>query len=97
MAVPKQRHTKSRRNKRRLHIFLKKPVLVKCPKCSKLILPHTICWNCGYYKGEEVVDVLKKLTKKERRRREKEMKAKEREEKEKAKEKPLTWEEMSRK
>jgi large subunit ribosomal protein L32 len=94
MAVPKQRHTRSRRNKRRLHIFAKVPTLTKCPKCGKPVLPHTICWNCGYYKGKEVINVLEKLTKKERKKREKEMAAKEKEEK---KEKPLSWEELSKK
>ena len=94
MAVPKQRHTKSRRNKRRMHLFLKGPVLSLCPKCSKEVLPHTVCWNCGYYKGREVVNVLAKLDKKERRQREKEMKKKEKEETE---EKPLTWQELSKK
>ena len=95
--VPKQRHTKSKRNKRRLHIFLKAANLTKCPKCGQPILPHTVCPNCGYYKEKEVIDVFKKLTKKERKKREKEMKAKKKEEREKTKEKPLTWEEMSRK
>ena len=94
MGVPKQKHTKSRRNKRRAHIFAKAPTLSLCPKCKKPVLPHTICWNCGYYKGVEVIDVLKKLTKKERKKREKEMKSKEKEE---GKAKPLTMEELSRK
>lgn len=97
MAVPKWRKTKGRRNQRRTHILLEKPNLAKCPKCGHFVLSHIVCPNCGYYKGVEVVDVLKKLTKKERKQREKEMKAKQVEEKEKAKEKPLTWEEMSRK
>jgi len=74
MAVPKQKHTKSRRNKRRIHIFLKKPNLVSCLNCGKLILTHTVCQNCGYYKGREIIDVLKKLTKKEKKEREKELK-----------------------
>lgn len=94
MAVPKQRHTKSRRNKRRMHLYLKTPALIACLKCGKPVLPHTLCQNCGYYKGREVIDVLKKLTKKERKQREKEMKAKEREEK---KAKPLSMEELSKK
>jgi len=96
MAVPKWRKTKGKRNQRRGHIFLKKPNLAKCPKCGHFVLPHTVCSNCGYYKGVEVIDVLKKLTKKERKKREREMKAKEAAEKKEAKEKPLTWEEMSR-
>ena len=94
MAVPKQRHTKSRRNKRRMHIFLRPSALTRCEKCRKEKLPHTICWNCGYYKGKEVINVLEKLTKKERKKREKEMKARGKEEKTA---KPLTMEELSRK
>ena len=94
MAVPKQRHTKSRRNRRRMHIFAKASALTKCPKCGKLILPHTICWNCGFYKGKEIINVLEKLEKKERKKREKEIKAKGKEEKEK---KPLSIEELSKK
>ena len=93
MAVPKQRHTKSRRNKRRMHIFLERPSLVFCPKCKKPVLPHTVCQYCGYYKNREVINVLEKLDKKERKRREKEMATKE----EKKEAKPLTWENLSKK
>lgn len=94
MAVPKWRKTSGSRNQRRMHIFLEKPTLTKCLKCGHFILPHTVCPNCGYYKGVEVIDVLKKLTKKEKKQREKEMKAKETEER---KEKPLNLEELSKK
>lgn len=97
MAVPKQRHTKSRRNKRRMHIFLKKPNLSICSKCGKEVLPHTVCQDCGYYKNEEIIDVLKKLTKKERKQKEKELKAKEKEGKEEQKDKSLSWEGLSKK
>lgn len=76
MAVPTQRHTKSRRNKRRMHIFLKTPVFVKCSKCGRAILPHQVCPHCGYYKGVEVIDVLKKLSEKEKKKKRKEMKLK---------------------
>ena len=73
MALPKQRHTKSRRNNRRRNIFISASALTVCPKCGKPCLPHTVCLNCGYYKGVEVIDVLKKLTKKEKKLREKEI------------------------
>jgi len=96
MAVPKQKHTKSRRNKRRANIFIKPPVLTACPKCGALTLPHTVCLNCGYYKGAEIIDVLKKLTKKEKKQKEREMAAKEKQEKKETGEKPMTWEQMSR-
>jgi len=97
MAVPKKRHSKSKVGRRRLHIFLETPNLIKCPKCGHLILPHTVCDFCGYYKGREVIDVLAKLDKKERKKREKEMKTKEEEAKGIKKEKPLSWKELSKK
>jgi len=37
-----------------------------------------MCANCGYYKGKEVVNVLAKLDKKERKQREKVLKETER-------------------
>ncbi len=77
MAVPKQKHTKSRRNKRRMHIFLKEPTLTKCSQCGHLVLPHRVCSYCGYYKGKKVLEVLEKLDKKEKKKREKEIKKKE--------------------
>jgi len=97
MAVPKKRTTKSHQLKRRQNIFLVKPNLIKCPKCGHLILPHTLCFFCGYYNGREVIDVLAALGKKERKKREKEMRLKEKEEKEGPKAKPLSWKELSKK
>jgi len=79
-----------------MHIFAKAPTLSKCPKCGQPALPHTACFNCGYYKGREVIDVLKKLNKKERKQKEKEIAAKEKGEKA-AEKKPLSWERLSKK
>jgi len=93
MGVPKQRKTKGRRNQRRSHIYLKEPKLIRCSKCGKPVLPHTVCQNCGYYKGEEIIDVMKKLTKKEKKKKEKEIALKEKEEKSK----PLSMEGLSQK
>lgn len=76
-----------------MHLFAKSPALVKCKKCGKLVLPHTVCQNCGYYKGTEIINVLEKLTKKEKKRRQKEIAAQEKGEKAK----PLTMEELSKK
>jgi large subunit ribosomal protein L32 len=97
MPVPKFRHTKSKRNRRRMHLFLERSVLSLCPKCGKPVLPHTVCKSCGYYKGAEIINVLEKLTKKERKKREKEMKAQAAEKKETKKEGALSWEELSKK
>jgi len=66
MPHPKKRTTKSAKNQRRSHHALKKVNLIKCGKCGKSIKPHHACSNCGYYNGKEVIDVMKKLSKKER-------------------------------
>ena len=94
--VPKQRKTKSRQGDRRMHKYLKSAVFGKCLKCGKPVLPHTVCSKCGYYKGREIIDVMKKLTKKERKQKEKELKAKEAQEKGGG-EKEMSWEGMSKK
>ncbi len=66
MAVPKQRKTKGRRNQRRMHIHLENPPIVDCPQCKEKKIMHALCDSCGYYKGREVVDVLKKDKDKEK-------------------------------
>ena len=58
-----------------MHIHLNTPKFIICSRCSKEILPHTACKNCGYYKEREVLDVLKKLTKKEKKEKQKELAA----------------------
>ena len=96
MPNPKKHHSNMRTRMRRSQWKVAVPNTIRCPQCGSYKLSHRICPNCGYYKGVEVVDVLKKLTKKERKKREKEMKAKEAEEREKTREKPLSWEELSK-
>ncbi|MFP3869875.1 MAG: 50S ribosomal protein L32 [Syntrophobacteria bacterium] len=55
MALPKRRHSRSRRNKKRSHHKLKPPILSLCPQCNEPKLPHHACLNCGKYKGREVI------------------------------------------
>ena len=93
MAVPKQRKTKSRRNQRRSHRALSGRNLGKCPKCAQPILSHTMCENCGKYKGREVVDVLAKLEKREKRKKKKELEEQEKE----TTPPPVSMEELSKK
>ena len=93
MAVPKQRKTKGRRNNRRMHIFLEKPTLASCLHCGKKIKPHSVCYNCGYYGKKEVINVMEKLDKKEKKKREKEISLKEKEEK---KQESLTMQDLSK-
>ena len=101
VGVPKHRGTKSKRDQRRANIFLKVPNSIKCPRCGKPVLPHHVCNFCGYYKGEEIIDVMKKLTKKEKKKKEKEIAAKEEsgstETSATKRVKPLSMEELSKK
>ncbi|NQV00846.1 MAG: 50S ribosomal protein L32 [Parcubacteria group bacterium] len=92
MAVPKQRHTKSRRNRRRSHHALDKKRFFACPKCKADVLPHQLCQNCGTYAGKEIIDVMAKLNKKEKKKKEKEIA-----EQGKESEKAMNMEELSKK
>lgn len=56
-----------------MHIFLTAPSVGTCPKCGKAIPGHRACAFCGFYKGREVINVLQKLDRKERKKKEKEM------------------------
>lgn len=93
--VVRMRHTKGKRNRVRSHHALKPMRFTVCTRCNQSVLPHTVCNNCGYYKGRQVIDVLAKLDKKERKKKEKELH--EHEEEASAKEKPLSAEELSHK
>ena len=94
MAVPRHKHTRSSVGQRRMHIFIRPAVLKSCKKCGKSVRPHTVCKNCGYYKDREVIDVLSKLTKKEKKIKEKEFKEKE---KEHEHDSPISMENLSKK
>ncbi len=59
MPNPVKRHSKSRRDKRRSHDFLKFPATSVCPQCNEPKMPHHACPSCGAYKGREVIHVEK--------------------------------------
>jgi large subunit ribosomal protein L32 len=59
MPNPVKRHSKSRRDKRRSHDFLKFPATSVCPQCNEPKMPHRACPSCGTYRGREVIDVEK--------------------------------------
>jgi large subunit ribosomal protein L32 len=54
MAVPKKRHSKTRRDLRRSHLALKPSNPTLCSHCKQPMAPHRVCGNCGYYAGVEV-------------------------------------------
>ena len=57
MAVPKNKVSKARRNKRRANWKLSVPGMVKCPQCHEFKMPHRVCKFCGYYNGKEVIKI----------------------------------------
>jgi large subunit ribosomal protein L32 len=61
MAVPKKRLTNRRRNNRRKspgHQQAKFIQLAKCSNCASRVWPHSVCPDCGFYKGRKVLAKL---------------------------------------
>ena len=56
MAVPRNKASKARRNKRRANWNIAAPALAHCSHCDHLVIPHRVCDNCGFYAGVEVVE-----------------------------------------
>ena len=58
MAVPKKRKSKAKKTTRRAaNKNLKAPRYQRCPNCSAPRLAHRVCGECGYYRGEQVIEV----------------------------------------
>ena len=57
MAVPKQKQSHSRTNKRRSTHKISAPAINECPQCHQPRRPHRVCPHCGSYAGREVVHV----------------------------------------
>ncbi len=54
MAVPKKRTGHSAQGHRRSNWKATKPETTKCTNCGEVVLTHTVCTACGYYKGKAV-------------------------------------------
>jgi ribosomal protein L32 len=53
------RVTKGHRNNRRAHHALKAPRLSLCSNCGAYHQRHRVCLECGFYKGEQILDIVK--------------------------------------
>lgn len=62
--VIRMRHTRSHTGNRRSHHALKGTNFTKCSNCDTPRATHTVCKNCGMYRGRKVIDVVKKAEKK---------------------------------
>ncbi len=60
MAVPKKKLTKrrigNRRSQKHGKVALKQHA--KCSNCAALVMPHSVCSNCGFYKGKKILAKL---------------------------------------
>ena len=50
MATPKKRTGKAKQNARRANWKGTTPATTTCPNCKAIVLTHTVCPECGYYK-----------------------------------------------
>jgi large subunit ribosomal protein L32 len=59
MAVPKRKTSRSNTRSRKANWKSDTaiPTYAECPQCHQPKRPHTVCQNCGYYGGREVVEV----------------------------------------
>jgi len=51
---PKKRHSRARQGKRRHAIHLTLKSLSTCANCDATHVSHTVCPECGFYKGTRV-------------------------------------------
>ncbi len=52
MAHPKRKISKTRRDKRRTHYKAEAATIALCSNCGTSVKYHTVCGECGYYKGK---------------------------------------------
>lgn len=59
MAVPKRRVSHCRQGRRRSHHAIKPRKNTYCNQCGEPVLPHYLCWKCGYSnsQGREMVAI----------------------------------------
>ena len=67
--VIRMRHTRAHTGNRRSHHALTGKVFSVCTNCQKPKETHVVCKNCGYYRGRKVLDVIKKVEKKQAKKK----------------------------
>ncbi|HRW62426.1 MAG TPA: 50S ribosomal protein L32, partial [Bacteroidales bacterium] len=56
MAHPKRKTSKQRRDKRRTHYKATEPTVATCSNCGATHEYHRVCPECGFYRGQLVVE-----------------------------------------
>ncbi|NVN97235.1 50S ribosomal protein L32 [Candidatus Nomurabacteria bacterium] len=67
--VIRMRHTRAHTGNRRSHHALKAKTFSVCTNCTAPKETHVVCKNCGFYRGRKVVDVVKKVEKKQAKKK----------------------------
>jgi large subunit ribosomal protein L32 len=65
--VVRMRHTRSHTANRRSHHALKAANFAKCENCGAMKKGHTVCKECGFYRGMKITDLVKKTEKKQKK------------------------------
>ena len=55
MAHPTRKQSKTSTAKRRTHDKAVAPTLAHCPTCGARHVYHTVCGECGYYRGKQAI------------------------------------------
>jgi large subunit ribosomal protein L32 len=58
--LPKRKMSRRRRGNRRAHDALTLRHLVRCDHCNEYKPAHVVCPSCGFYNGEQIVEVKEK-------------------------------------
>ena len=80
MAHPKKKTTKRKQGLRRSHLALKRTSSTTCSHCKAATRPHAACTNCGWYKGQQVLEVRTVEERKRKREKKDKDKGKEKDE-----------------
>ena len=57
MAVPQNKVSRARRDKRRAHHALPVAHRTKCTNCGAAVRPHSLCETCGVYRGRTLLKI----------------------------------------
>ncbi len=57
MAVPKRKSSRMQRRQRKAANRYEGVQPTYCPKCQAPLAPHRVCKACGYFDGEQVLNV----------------------------------------
>ncbi|MGI6432822.1 MAG: 50S ribosomal protein L32 [Sphaerochaetaceae bacterium] len=58
MAVPKTKTSKARTaNRKSVNMRLASPTLIACGTCGNMVVPHRVCPKCGFYRGQQIIDL----------------------------------------